>query len=76
LVDVRIGLARTEWPGRDAYEAMVRRVFPEVEPTVVKILAWMRSHDMEDVDQHRQTLAVVFEELKALAYARSGAYIL
>ena len=76
LVDVRLGLAWTNWPGRDAYEAMVRRVFPEVEPTVVKILAWMRSHDMEDVDQHRKTLAVVFEELKALAYARSGAYIL
>jgi len=76
LVDVRLGLAGTEWPGRDAYEAMVKRVFPEVEPTVAKILAWMRSHEMEIVDQHRQTLSVVFEELKALAYARSGAYIL
>ncbi len=76
LVDVRLSLAGVDWPGRDAYEAMVKRVFPEVEPTAAKILAWMRSHEMADVDQHRQTLAVVFEELKALAYARSGAYIL
>jgi hypothetical protein len=76
LVDVRLGLEGVEWAGRDAYETMVRRVFPEVEPTVAGIVAWMKSHDMEDIAQHRQALGVVFEHLKALAYGRSKAYIL
>lgn len=76
LVDVRLGLAGQEWPGRDNYEAMVKRMLPEVEPTVAEILEWMRSHDMDDVDQHRQALRFVFDRLKALAYARSAAYIL
>jgi hypothetical protein len=76
LVDVRLGLAGREWAGRDAYEAMVKRLLPEVEPTVAAILDWLRTHDMEDVDQHRQSLRVVFDKLKALAYARSAAYIL
>lgn len=76
LVDVRLGLEGVEWAGREAYEAMVKRVFPEVEPTVNEIVAWMKRHDMESVDEHRQTLRVVFEHLKALAYGRSRAYIL
>lgn len=76
LVDVRLGLDGVDWPGRQAYEARVKRVFPEVEPTVAEIVDWMKNHDMEDIDQHRQTLRAVFEQLKALAYARSRAYIL
>lgn len=76
LVDVRLGLAGYDWPGRADYEAMVKRLMPEVEPTVGDIIEWIASHDMEDVDQHRQTLRVVFEKLKALAYARSAPYIL
>lgn len=76
LVDVRLGLAGEEWAGREAYEAMVRRLMPEVEPTVREIVNWMNSHDVEAIDQHRQALRVVFDRLKALAYARSSAYIL
>jgi hypothetical protein len=76
LVDVRLGLAGVDWKGREAYEAMTRKVFPEVWPTVEEIVVWMSGHDMEDVDQHRQTLRFVFEKLKALAYGRSQAYIL
>ena len=76
LVDVRLGLEGVDWAGREAYEARVSRVFPEVEPTVAGIVAWMKDHDMEDVAEHRQTLVVVFEHLKALAYGRSKGYIL
>lgn len=76
LVDVRLGLEGVEWPGREAYESMVKRMFPEVEPTVAEIVAWMKQHDMADLTQHRQALVVVFEHLKALAYGRSKAYIL
>jgi len=76
LVDVRLGLSRHAWAGREAYEAMVKRLMPEVEPTAAGIIDWISSHDMEDRDQHRQALRVVFEKLKALAYARSAAYIL
>lgn len=76
LVDVRLGLEGVDWPGREAYEAMVKRVFPEVEPTAAEIVSYMKQHDMEDVAQHRRALVVVFEHLKALAYGRSKAYIL
>ena len=76
LVDVRLGLEGVDWAGREAYEAMVKRVFPEVEPTVAGIVAWMKRHDMEDAAQHRLALRVVFEHLKALAYGRSKGYIL
>lgn len=76
LVDVQLGLEGVEWARREAYESMVRRVFPEVEPTVAAIVDWMKRRDMEKVDEHRQALGVVFEHLKALAYGRSKAYIL
>lgn len=76
LVDVRLGLAGHAWAGREAYEARVKRLMPEVEPTAADIIDWISTHDMENVDQHRQTLRVVFEKLKALAYARSAPYIL
>jgi len=76
LVDVRLGLAGPEGAGREAYEAMVHRLMPEVEATAGEIVEWMKSHDMEVIEQHRETLRVVFDKLKALAYARSAAYIL
>jgi hypothetical protein len=76
LVDVRLGLNGVEWPGREAYEKVVARVFPEVEGTVEEIVDYLKDKDVADKDVHRTALAVVFEKLKALAYQRSRYYML
>ncbi len=66
-VDARLGLRGTDWPGRADYEAQARRLFPEVEARVDRIIGLLEGKDLNDPIVHRQALVDVYSELKALA---------
>lgn len=76
LVDVRLGLRDADWPGRDAYEAAVRRAYPEVQETAVKIVNHLDGRDVTGKVQHQLALQFVFECLRDLAQQRTRDYIL
>lgn len=76
LANVRLGLEGVRWPGRERYEAAVKKVFPEVGQTVAKIVEFMRKTDVADKAKHRQAIERVFFLLRDLAQFKSKEYIL
>jgi hypothetical protein len=66
-VDSRLGLKWTQWPGREEYEAVARRLFPEAEEPVNRIIALLDGKDLNDRFVHRQALVDVFAELRRVS---------
>lgn len=72
-VDSRLGLKEKEWPGRADYEAAARRLFPEAEGPVGRIVGLLGGKDLDDRFVHRQALVDIYAELRPLATPRAGA---
>lgn len=66
-VDARLGLKSADWPGRDNYERLGKKLFPESEAAASRIIRLVEGKDLDDRFVHRQALIDVFGELKELA---------
>jgi hypothetical protein len=69
-VDVRLGLQDVEWPGRERYEAAVRKNFPSVESAVNELVAYLKKRDVSKREVYSESMHHVFARLRKLAHSR------